>query len=61
MKKFFWVLVIIGSLLGTITFVFEALLFAKSAPLQAASAAVSIAFVVIPYCLARAITEIIDH
>lgn len=58
MKKIFWVLVIIGAIVGGINFIFEALLFAKSAPQQAASAAISIGFVVLPYCLARAVDQL---
>jgi len=56
-KAFFWSLVIIGSIIGGIIFLFG-IAAAKSAPQEAAAAASGIAFAVIPYCLARAISQI---
>ncbi len=60
MRTFVWVLVIIGAIVGGITFI-AGMLFSKSAPQEAASAAAGIAFVVIPYCFARAFCEIWDQ
>ena len=49
MKKFLWILVIIGSILGALT-VFIGVAAASGAPQEAAAAAVGVAFAVIPYC-----------
>jgi sugar phosphate permease len=57
MIKFVWSLVIIGFLLGGFVFVIETS-FATSAPQQAAAAARGLAIVILPYCFARAVTEI---
>ena len=57
MKKFLWILVIIGSIFGGLT-AFLGVIYASGSPQQAAAAAVGIAFAVIPYCLARAVCEI---
>lgn len=57
MKKFLWVLTAIGSVLGVLTVVFG-VMGAKGAPQEAAAAAIGIAFAVLPYCLARAASEI---
>jgi hypothetical protein len=54
---FFWAVAIVGALLagGQLFIVFDA---AASAPQQAAGAAIALSLAVIPYCLARAISEI---
>lgn len=51
-----WILVIIGSVLGTLTLL---LTFAasESAPQEAAGAGLAIAMAAIPYCFARALSE----
>jgi len=56
MKKFLWVLTAIGSVLGGLV-VLIGVTAAKGAPQEAAAAAIGIAFAVIPYCLARAASE----
>lgn len=58
MKIFFWVIAIIGVLIGGVSFL--ATLTAKeiSAPQQAAGAAMALCWVVIPYCLARAVSDL---
>lgn len=53
MVKLLWVLVLLGSLLGTLGLAASFLL-AGGAPQQAAGAALSIGVAVVPYCLARA-------
>lgn len=53
---FFWVVTLLGSLAGGLGLVIS--LFLGSAPQQAASAAISIGFAVVPYCLARSIEKI---
>jgi hypothetical protein len=55
--KFFWVVTIIMSLFGGL-FAFVGIYTANGAPQEAASAAVGLACAVIPYCIARAFTEI---
>jgi len=57
MKKFLWILTISGSIIGTAVLALG-LPAAKSAPQEATVAAIGIAFAVIPYCLARAVSEI---
>ena len=57
MKKFLWVLTVIGSVLGALVALLG-VVGAKGAPQEAAAAAIGLAFAVIPYCLARAATEI---
>lgn len=64
MKKFFrilsiimWGLTFITSSLSLIV-LFNGLDNAESAPQEAAVAAISVAFAVIPYCIARAISEL---
>jgi uncharacterized protein YjeT (DUF2065 family) len=59
MIKFVWSLVIVGFLLGGFVFVIETLI-STSAPQQAAAAARGLAIVILPYCLARAVTEIMN-
>jgi sugar phosphate permease len=56
MGKFLWVLTAIGSVLGGLV-VIIGVIAAHSAPQEAAAAAMGIAFAVIPYCLARATSE----
>ncbi len=56
MKKFLWILVIIGSILGALT-AFIGIAAAQGAPQEASAAAMGVAFAVIPYCLARAVSE----
>jgi hypothetical protein len=57
MKKFAWILAIVGSVLGALVAVFGASV-ANGAPQEAAAAALGTALAVIPYCLARAVSEI---
>lgn len=57
MARLLWVLTILGSLFGGL-FVFFALTLSNGAPQEAAGAAIGIAFAVIPYCLARAVSEL---
>jgi hypothetical protein len=56
MKRFFWVLTIIGSAIGALV-AFAGVLGANGAPQEAAASAMGVAFAVIPYCLARAVSE----
>lgn len=53
--KFFWIVSIIGSALGALTVVIG-VAGANGAPQEAAAAAIGIAFAVIPYCLAKALS-----
>ena len=57
MKTFFWIMTIFGCLLGGLITVGGALL-STGAPQQGAAAAIGVACAVIPYCFARAISEI---
>lgn len=57
MKIFCYILVIIGAFLGGFQ-LFETLLFAESAPQQAAGAALAVAWVALPYCFARAVDKL---
>lgn len=57
MRKFLWVVTVICSLLGALTAIFG-IASANGAPQEAAVAAIAIAFAVIPYCLARAVSEL---
>lgn len=56
MAKFFHILTILGTIVGG--FMLLEALTADSAPKQAAAAAVAVAFGVLPYCFARACTEL---
>lgn len=56
-SKFFWIVTVLGSLLGG-AIMFFGVLFANGAPQEAAAAAVGVAFAVIPYCIARAAKEL---
>lgn len=53
MRRFLWVLVILGSLAGGLVLV-ATMTFAQGAPQEAAGAALAVALAVLPYCLARA-------
>lgn len=57
MKYFFWILTIFGCLAGAACLLSAVM--AQGAPQQAGAAALAVAFVVIPYGLARAITEML--
>lgn len=57
MAKFMWVVTIIMSLIGAIIG-FTGMHTATSAPQEAAAAAMGLAWAVIPYCIARAFTEL---
>ena len=56
MKKVSWIITIIGSAIGLLTLI-ATLLGSNGAPQEAAGAAIAVAFAVIPYCLARALSE----
>ena len=56
MKKFLWKLSALGSVLGGLVALIGVTA-ANGAPQEAAAAAMGIAFAVIPYCLARAASE----
>ena len=55
--NFLWILTALGSVLGALVAI-VGVLAATGAPQEAAAAAVGIACAVIPYCLARAASEI---
>lgn len=55
MAKFFFVLTILGGLIGGLLAIFA--FFLPGAPQQAATAAMGIAFAAIPYCIGRAFQE----
>ena len=57
MKTFFWVITILCSLIGALV-AFVGVSAAHGAPQEAAAAAMGMAFAVIPYCLARAVSEV---
>ena len=57
MEKFLWILAIIGSILGGLIALIGVAA-ASGAPQEAAAAAMGVAFAVIPYCLARAASEV---
>ena len=57
MKKIWWKITVLSSLLGG-AFVLLGIINAVSAIQEAASSAIGIAFSVIPYCIARAFSEI---
>lgn len=57
MQKVLWALTMIGSFIG-IALISITMRTAESAPQQAAGAAFAIAAAVIPYCLARAASEL---
>lgn len=53
MRSICWILTIVGVAVGIVVLLMT--LDSDSAPKQAAGAATAVAFVVIPYCLARAV------
>lgn len=55
--KFFYVVAMLGSLVGTYE-LFNGLQLATSAPQQAAAAAIACCYAVVPYVLARAVEKI---
>lgn len=57
MNRIFWILTILGTILGG-AIALLGVMNAKGAPQEAAAAAVGVACAVIPYCLARAVSEI---
>lgn len=59
MKSFLWTLTVIGSVLGGLV-ALVGVWGATGAPQEAAAAAIGVACAVIPYCLARAVSEIND-
>ena len=56
MRQFFWVMAFVGALFGLITLV--SAFGEDSSPKQAAAAGLAVALAVIPYCFARAISEL---
>lgn len=56
MKKIFWIITIVCSILGALV-AFIGISEANGAPQEASAAAMGLAFAVIPYCLARAVSE----
>jgi hypothetical protein len=56
-RTLLWFLTILGSLAGALTLA-DTFTEAKSAPQQAAGAALGVGLAVIPYCLARAVSEL---
>jgi hypothetical protein len=56
MKKFLWITTAICSVIGGLTAV-VGISAANGAPQEAAAAAMGVAFAVIPYCLAKAVSE----
>ncbi|RBB97568.1 hypothetical protein C3E97_027970 [Pseudomonas sp. MWU12-2115] len=57
MAKFMWIVTIVMSLIGALVG-FGGMLLAKSAPQEAAAAAMGLTCAVIPYCIARAFSEL---
>lgn len=56
MKKFLWIITAMSSVLGALTAI-VGISAANGAPQEAAAAAMGVAFAVIPYCLAKAVSE----
>ncbi|KJK19713.1 hypothetical protein [Pseudomonas sp. 2(2015)] len=54
--KFMWIVTIIMSLIGAVVG-FGGMFLASGAPQEAAAAAMGLACAVIPYCIAKALTE----
>lgn len=54
-----WVLTILGTLYGGFTFA-QTLMLADSAPQQAAGAAMAVGWAILPYILARAVSELLS-
>ena len=59
MKGALWVITIVGSAIGAFVSI-TGVLAANGAPQEAAAAAIGVACAVIPYCLARAVSELND-
>ncbi|MBT1266364.1 MULTISPECIES: hypothetical protein [unclassified Pseudomonas] len=57
MAKFMWFVTIVMSFIGAVVG-FGGMMLAKSAPQEAAAAAMGLTCAVIPYCIARAFTEL---
>lgn len=57
MAKFMWKVTIVMSVIGALVG-FVGIFFAKGAPQEAASAAMGVCCAVVPYCIARALTEL---
>ncbi|MDR2196266.1 MAG: hypothetical protein LBE50_06775 [Gallionellaceae bacterium] len=55
-KKILWIITVVGSVLGGLMALIG-IFASKSAPQEAAAAAMGLALAVIPYCLARAVSE----
>jgi hypothetical protein len=58
MRTLLWLLTVVGSLFGALIGI-VGVLTAHGAPQEAAAAAVAVACAVIPYCLARAVSELL--
>lgn len=58
-KKVGWIATLIGSAVGAITFI-VGVSNAESAPQEASAAAIGIALAAIPYCFARAVSELFE-
>lgn len=59
MRAFCWIVTLLGCAIGAL-FLVDALIGDKSAPQQAAEAAVAVAFAIIPYCFSRAVDGLAD-
>ncbi|WP_236192775.1 hypothetical protein [Pseudomonas glycinae] len=57
LAKFMWIVTIVMSLIGALVG-FGGMILAKSAPQEAAAAAMGLTCAVIPYCIARAFSEL---
>lgn len=57
LAKFMWIVTVFMSLIGAVVG-FGGMILAKSAPQEAAAAAMGLTCAVIPYCIARAFTEL---
>jgi hypothetical protein len=57
MKSFCWFLSLLGAVIGLFV-LFVGLNGANGAPQEAATAGMALAFAVIPYCIARAVSEL---
>lgn len=59
MRKFAWVVTLVGSSLGALAFI-VGVPGAESAPQEASAAAIAIGLAAIPYCFARAVSELFE-
>lgn len=57
MNKNLWIAVMVGCAFGFLTLL-RVLLFAESAPQEAAGAGIALAYSIIPYCFVRALQEL---